>query len=106
MGMAGALLVPTLVPIFGKISHTNRLLDLIQGVTNCVSLCGYTHVYLCQSGEKVRMRHALFRSVAQAGKLHAWPGRRYIAHIVALCLLGTMIWTVFSHPQVHAISFD
>ncbi|HEY6542689.1 MAG TPA: CHAP domain-containing protein, partial [Ktedonobacteraceae bacterium] len=52
------------------------------------------------------MRHALFRSVAHGGKWPAMPVRRYIVHIVALCLLGTMIWAGFSHTQVHAISFD
>src|SRR5579859_3320455 len=52
------------------------------------------------------MRHTLFRFVTHHGKSPAFPVRRYIVHIVALCLLGTMIWAGFSHTQVHAISFD
>src|SRR5690349_19039736 len=63
-------------------------------------------VYLYQSGEKVRMRHASSRSVVRDEKRPAMPVRRFIIHMVALCFLGMMIWAAFGHTQVHAISFD
>ncbi len=52
------------------------------------------------------MRRAPLWFIAHRGKSPALPPRRYILHVVALCLLVVVIWAEFGHAQVHAITFD